>query len=122
MTFVAQVPKNSPAEYVAFWRQWQRGEYFACHETLEELWRREASDAKPFYQGLIHGAVALHHAESKNVIGATRQLEKARRRLAPFGEEYLGVNIAEFLRDVETKIESKLAGGHTSGMLENNKE
>jgi predicted metal-dependent hydrolase len=45
----------------------------------------------------VHVAVAWYQAGRGKRIGAERQLEKARRRLAPYGPHHRGVDIAALL-------------------------
>ena len=44
--------------------QFNRGEFFAQHETLEELWRAETRDVRYLYQGILQIGVGLHHSRS----------------------------------------------------------
>ncbi len=37
------------------------GEYFECHEVLEELWREETTSLRLFYQGVLQIAVGCYH-------------------------------------------------------------
>lgn len=104
------VPDDAPPEYSEFWRLWQQEEYFACHEVLEELWRRENDERKQFYHGLIHCAVALHHARNGNAVGAANQWKKAENKLLPFTPEYSGVRVHELLREVKVEAERLLPG------------
>ena len=78
----------------------RRGEYFEAHEELEEAWRAAEPAEKDFFQGLVHVAVAWHHAGRGNRPGCERQLAKAARRLAPFAPEHRGVDVAAVLRSV----------------------
>ena len=94
-----------PDEYAQFWRLWALGEYFECHEVLEDAWRREMdAERKQFFQGLIHCAVALVHVERQNRVGASRQLAKARAKLLGFGREYSGCDITALLEFVEAQM------------------
>lgn len=94
-----------PSEYAQFWRLWTQGEYFECHEVLEDAWRRETdAQRKLFFQGLIHCAVALVHVERQNEIGAKRQLQKAERKLSAAGPEYSGPEVDALLEFVEEKL------------------
>ncbi len=79
----------------------RRGEYFEAHEELEEAWRAAEPEEKDFFQGLVHVAVAWHHAGRGNRPGCERQLAKAKRRLTPFAPEHRGVDVAFLLRSVE---------------------
>jgi hypothetical protein len=77
------------------------GEWFAAHEELEEEWREAPEPERDFLQGLVHVAVAWHHAGQANANGAARQLEKAERRLAPYAAAHRGVAVASVLGQVE---------------------
>jgi uncharacterized protein len=90
--------------------QIRRGEYFEAHESLEDAWRAAEPAEKDFFQGLVHVAVAWHHAGRGNRPGCERQLAKARRRLTPFAPEHRGVDVAFVLRSVEDAAEQVAAG------------
>src|SRR5215218_993717 len=77
-----------------------RGEYFAAHEVLEDLWCAAEAVERDFFQGLVHVAVAWHHAGRGNRPGCERQLAKAARRLEPFAPEHRGVDVAAVLASV----------------------
>jgi uncharacterized protein len=79
----------------------RRGEYFAAHEVLEDVWRASDPEERDFYQGLVHVAVAWYQAGRGNRVGCERQLEKATRRLAPFAPEHRGVDVAATLARVD---------------------
>ena len=80
----------------------RRGEYFAAHEVLEDVWRAAEPAERDFYQGLVHVAVAWYQAGRGNRVGCERQLEKAVRRLGPYAPEHRGVDVAALLRQVES--------------------
>src|SRR3954462_5192896 len=77
------------------------GRYFAAHEELEEAWRAAEPAERDFLQGLVHVAVAWDQAGRGNRVGCERQLEKARRRLAPYAPAHRGVDIAALLQQLE---------------------
>ena len=78
-----------------------RGEYFAAHEVLEDLWRAAGQDERDFFQGLVHVAVAWHHAGRGNRPGCERQLAKAARRLGPYAPVHRGVDVTDVLAQIE---------------------
>jgi predicted metal-dependent hydrolase len=86
------------------------GDYFAAHEELELAWRAAAAPERDFYQGLVHVAVAWYQAGRGNRVGAERQLEKARRRLAPYAPEHLGVGVGRLLEQVDAAAARVAAG------------
>jgi hypothetical protein len=88
----------------------RRGEYFAAHEVLEDVWRAAESDERDFYQGLVHVAVAWYQAARGNRVGCERQLEKAARRLGPYAPKHEGVAVASLLDQVAA-AQAVVAGG-----------
>ena len=86
------------------------GEFFAAHEELEDAWRAAEPAERDFLQGLVHVAVAWYQAGRGNRVGCERQLEKARRRLAPYTPAHRGVDIAALLVQVETAEKTVEAG------------
>jgi uncharacterized protein len=77
------------------------GAYFEAHEELEDEWREAPAQERDFLQGLVHVAVAWHHAGRGNRPGCERQLEKAVRRLGPYRPSHRGVDVSEVLAGVE---------------------
>ena len=76
------------------------GAYFEAHEELEDEWREAPAEERDFLQGLVHVAVAWHHAGRGNRPGCERQLEKAARRLAPYRPSHRGVDVDRALAGV----------------------
>jgi predicted metal-dependent hydrolase len=86
------------------------GEYFEAHEELEDEWREAPEKERDFLQGLVHVAVAWLHAGRGNRPGCERQLEKALRRLGPYGPRHRGVDLDVVREDVERARELALSG------------
>lgn len=78
-----------------------RGEHFAAHEELEQAWRAAAPAERCFFQGLVHVAVAWHHAGRGNRVGCERQLAKALRRLSPYAPAHRGLDVSSLLAQLE---------------------
>ena len=73
------------------------GHGFEAHELLEDLWRAAATEERDLYQGLVHVAVATYQESRGNRVGRYRQLEKAVRRLGPYGPAHAGLDVAAVL-------------------------
>jgi len=83
------------------------GRFFAAHEELELAWRAAPEPERDFYQGLVHVAVAWYQAGRGNRVGATRQLEKALRRLERYEPQHEGIHVADVrrqLRDAQAVV------------------
>ena len=78
----------------------REGAYFEAHEELEDEWRTAPAAERDFLQGLVHVAVAWHHAGRGNRPGCERQLEKAARRLGSYRPLHRGEDVATVLDDV----------------------
>jgi hypothetical protein len=86
------------------------GSYFEAHEELEDEWRKAPQAERDFLQGLVHVAVAWHHARRGNKPGCERQLAKAARRLGPYRPAHRGVAVAALLSQV-AEAERRVATG-----------
>ena len=64
--------------------QFNRGEFFEQHETLELLWRAEQRDVRRLYQGILQIGVAFHHLRRLNHHGTVYMLTRGSGYLAPF--------------------------------------
>src|SRR5205809_838388 len=78
--------------------QFNRGEYFEQHETLELLWRAERRDVRRLYQGILQVGVAFHHLRRLNHHGTVYMLTRGPRYLAPFAPECQRVDVAALIR------------------------
>jgi predicted metal-dependent hydrolase len=78
-----------------------QGAYFDAHEELEQAWRLAPAAERDFFQGLVHVAVAWYQAGRGNEVGCRRQLEKAVRRLGPYGDVHRDLDVAAVLEQLE---------------------
>jgi predicted metal-dependent hydrolase len=96
--------------------QFNRGEYFEQHETLELLWRAEPRTIRYLYQGILQIGVAFHHLRKRNHHGTVYMLTRGSRYLAPFAPRCQRVDVqhlldaaAAALREVERLGPDRLA-------------
>lgn len=104
-------------------RQFNAGEYFACHETLEALWLQLGSPRHPhptdssgqsrhpsppaaaerlLVQGLIQLAVALYKWQQGNRRGALLLQRQARLKWATLPPQCAGIDLTHLAAAVET--------------------
>jgi predicted metal-dependent hydrolase len=79
--------------------QFNRGEYFEQHETLERLWIAERRDVRRLYQGILQVGVAFHHLRKLNHHGTVYMLTRGPRYLAPFAPSCQCVDVAALIAD-----------------------
>ena len=94
-----------PPELLEGISQFNRGEFFEQHETLERLWRAERRDVRYLYQGILQIGVAFHHLRRLNHHGTVYMLTRGPRYLAPFAPRCQGVNVAALLRDAAAALQ-----------------
>ncbi|MBN3872428.1 MAG: DUF309 domain-containing protein [Nostoc sp.] len=83
-----------------FWQgveQFNSGQFYACHDTLEALWIEAGEPEKTFYQGILQIAVALYHLENLNWRGAVILLGEGSNRLQRYPSSYGGIDVDELL-------------------------
>ena len=87
------------------------GEFYECHEVLEDVWRPSRGEERYFLQALIHFAVGFYHHQQGNRIGAELQLRKGLSKLAGYLPVFDGVNTAQLYRAGLVALEKIEAGG-----------
>jgi len=82
-----------------------RGEFFTCHEVLEEIWLEEPEEEKPFYQGIIQVAAAFHHFQRSNRAGLDSLLRGGVEKLRRFPPDHCGLNLAALMTALDPWLE-----------------
>ena len=82
--------------------EFNRGEYFECHESLEEAWMEESGRIRYLYQGILQVGVGFYHLRNGNWRGATGLLRNGTIRLKEFEPAALGVDVAKLVCESES--------------------
>jgi predicted metal-dependent hydrolase len=96
-----EAPPRALVEAIA---QFNRGEFFEQHETLELLWRAERRDVRFLYQGILQIGVAFHHLRKHNHHGTVYMLTRGPRYLAPFAPRCQRVDVQRLLEDAAAAL------------------
>lgn len=73
------------------------GQYWECHEALEDVWLDARPADKVFLQGLIQASAAFHkYLVQKNAVGAIKLLTRSLNKLTGYGDDYLGLDMGPF--------------------------
>lgn len=91
--------ETMPQEFWQGVEQFNAGQFYACHDTLEALWIEASEPEKTFYQGILQIAVALYHLGNRNWRGAVILLGEGRNRLRRYPSNYGGINVEELLQE-----------------------
>nr|WP_183185941.1 DUF309 domain-containing protein [Anoxybacillus voinovskiensis] len=82
-----------PMEYYEFFVKFNEGDYYTCHDLLEEIWMTDKANF--FIKGLLQMTVALYHYSYGNVKGARLMMQAAEEYLQPYRPFYWGVRVDE---------------------------
>jgi len=77
-----------------------RAEFFAAHEVLEDVWREAPPAEKKFYQGLTQVAVAFHHHSTGNYVGMQSVLRRAVNNLEKYPAQFCDIDLLSFLESL----------------------
>ncbi len=84
----------------AFWQgleQFNQGEFYACHDTLEAIWLEAVGPQRNFYQGILQIAVGIYHLSNANARGAMVLLGEGVGRLRSYEPDYAGVAVSPLI-------------------------
>jgi predicted metal-dependent hydrolase len=89
-----------PSEYVAGVELFNRGEFWEAHEVWEDLWIREETELKLFYQGLIQVAGAFHHFGHTNWGGMKSLLFEGVAKISGYRPFCQGIDVDALLDEL----------------------
>lgn len=104
---------NPPIRYVDGWdeplpadaakglEEFNRGDYFEQHESLEEAWNAEQRPVRELYQGILQVGVALLQIERNNWEGAIKLFRRGLPKLRDLPPTCQGVDVAQLRSQME---------------------
>lgn len=91
------MPEEMPIEFWQAIDQFNQGQFYECHDTLEALWMDAVDPLRRFYQGILQVAVACYHLHNANLRGATILLGEGLVRLKDYQPVYGGIEVTHLL-------------------------
>jgi uncharacterized protein len=88
---------NYPTEWLQGIEEFNRREYYACHDTLEALWMDAVDPDKRFYQAVLQIAVGCYHLYNRNWQGAVVLLGEGVGKLGYYQPEYAGIDVTKLI-------------------------
>lgn len=88
-----------PLEYYEFFIKFNEGDYYTCHDLLEEIWMTEKSNL--FLKGMLQVTVALYHYGYGNVKGARRMMNAGHHYIQTYRPLYWGVDLDNVNKFIE---------------------
>src|ERR687884_1779183 len=96
-----EAPEEVPELVLKGIEEFNKGEFYECHEYLEEAWMQEPKRVRFLYQGILQVGVGFYHLQNGNWRGATGLLRNGTTRLKEFEPATLGVDVAKLVRESE---------------------
>lgn len=90
--------------------QFNARQFYACHETLETLWRAETRPVRALYQGILHIGVGCYHLQRGNRAGAAGQLRRGIRQLSALPKVCQSVQVARLCAEARRCLQAVEAG------------
>ncbi|MGD6832537.1 DUF309 domain-containing protein [Sutcliffiella halmapala] len=80
-----------PEEYYEFFISFNEGDYYTCHDLLEEIWMTDKENY--FLKGLLQMTVAIYHYEYGNVKGARLMMHAGLVYIQKYRPKFWGVDL-----------------------------
>ena len=100
-----EAPQQVPRLVLKGIEEFNKGEFYECHEYLEEAWMQEFRDVRFLYQGILQVGVGFYHQQNGNWRGATGLIRNGTARLKEFEPATLGIDVARLVRESEQCLE-----------------
>lgn len=81
--------------------EFNRGEYFEAHDSLELAWMKDHGPGRELYRAVLQVAVAYYQVERANYEGAMKMFLRMRKWLYPLPATCRGINIERLRDDVQ---------------------
>jgi uncharacterized protein len=88
-----------PIEYYQFFVHFNEGDYYTCHDLLEEMWLTDRGNW--FLKGLLQMSVAIYHYEYGNVKGARAMMQVAHDYLQDYRPKHWSLHLEPVIEFIE---------------------
>lgn len=79
--------------------EFNQQKFYACHDTLEEIWMDSVEPDKTFYQGILQIAVGCYHLSNSNWRGAVILLGEGNKKLREYEPDYFNIDVIQLLEN-----------------------
>lgn len=79
--------------------EFNQQQFYACHDTLEEIWMDSVEPNKTFYQGILQIAVGCYHLSNSNWRGAVILLGEGSKKLREYESDYFNIDVSNLLEN-----------------------
>lgn len=92
-------------------RLFNDGEFFECHEVLEDIWRAESDPLRYLYQGILQIGVGFHHLRNNNHRGAVSLLSSGIDKVRRFEPTCLSIDTSRLADEAQRCLDDVVALG-----------
>lgn len=93
-----------PEEYYEFFIKFNEGDYYTCHDLLEDMWMTDKGNL--FLKGLLQMSVAIYHYSYGNVKGARLMMQAAHDYLQTYRPIHWGLDLEKIYPFIEKCLET----------------
>ncbi|WP_017726412.1 DUF309 domain-containing protein [Halalkalibacterium ligniniphilum] len=86
---------NVPCEFMTFVITFNEGDYYTCHDLLEEIWLTDRQNL--FVKGLLQLSVSLYHYGYGNVKGSRSMMKVSYHYLDGYRPQHWGLDVEHIL-------------------------
>jgi predicted metal-dependent hydrolase len=91
--------------------EFNRGEFFEQHETLEAIWIKEPDSVRYLYQGILQIGVGFYHWRRGNWRGAVAKLRQGLEKLESYRPSCMTIDVDRLITEtVRLKQDLELRG------------
>jgi len=91
--------------------EFNRGEYFEAHESLEAAWKADSSSGRELYQAVLQVAVAYYQILRGNYSGAAKMFLRLRQWIDPLPDYCRGIHVASLRAEAQAVHQELLSLG-----------
>ena len=92
--------------------EFNRRQFYECHETLEKVWHEHDPPDRELIQGIIQVAVGYYHLLNDNATGALKLLRRGISRVEKFAPVHFDLDLTPFIANVSEDISCTEKNAH----------
>lgn len=109
---MSKLPNNHQNNFKKGIDEFNRRQFFECHETLEGVWQEYLESDRELIQGIIQIAVGYYHLLNDNSVGALKLLKRGLWRVEKFTPIHFDLDLEPFIANVSEDITTTESNEH----------
>lgn len=113
---MTRLPPEHQIDFEKGIAEFNRREFYDCHETLEKVWQEYQGPDRELIQGIIQVAVGYYHLLKDNSVGALKLLKRGLGRIEKFVPGHFDLDLEPFIANVSDDISTTEKNAHPPPM------